>query len=60
MVLTKDSKSDLIKEFGGSDGDTGSSAVQIALLSARISYLTDHLREHKHDHHGRRGLPACS
>ena len=56
MVLTKDSKSGLIKEFGGTDANTGNSEVQVALLSARIDYLTDHLREHKHDHHGRRGL----
>ena len=56
MVMTKDRKSDLIKEFGGSDANTGSADVQVALLTERISYLTDHLKTHKKDHHSRRGL----
>ena len=45
-----------IAEFGAHDSDTGSPEVQVALLSERISHLTEHLREHKHDHHSRRGL----
>jgi len=55
MVMTKDRKAELIKEFGG-DSNTGSSEVQVALLTERINYLTDHLRGHKKDHHSRRGL----
>jgi small subunit ribosomal protein S15 len=49
-------KQDIIKEYQLHDGDTGSSEVQIALLSARIAHLTEHLQTHKHDHHTRRGL----
>ena len=49
-------KENIIKEYGKSDTDTGSTEVQIALLSERISHLTDHLKEHKKDHHTRRGL----
>ena len=56
MVMTKERKTEIIKEFGGADGDTGSSEVQVALLTERINYLTDHLRNHKKDHHSRRGL----
>ncbi|TVR45502.1 MAG: 30S ribosomal protein S15 [Planctomycetota bacterium] len=56
MVMTKERKSEIIKEFGGTSQDTGSSEVQVALLSERINYLTDHLKEHKKDHHSRRGL----
>lgn len=44
------------RRFGAHDGDTGSTRVQIALLTERINYLTDHFRTHKKDHHGRRGL----
>lgn len=47
---------EIIAEFGAHDSDTGSPEVQVALLTERINHLTDHLREHKHDHHGRRGL----
>ncbi|MCY3580909.1 MAG: 30S ribosomal protein S15 [bacterium] len=47
---------EIVAEFGAHDSDTGSPEVQVALLSQRISYLTEHLREHKHDHHSRRGL----
>jgi small subunit ribosomal protein S15 len=47
---------EIIAEFGQHDGDTGSPEVQVALLTERINHLTEHLREHKHDHHGRRGL----
>ncbi|GGO30028.1 30S ribosomal protein S15 [Microbispora bryophytorum] len=46
----------IIGEYGTSEGDTGSPEVQIALLSKRISDLTEHLKTHKHDHHSRRGL----
>ena len=49
-------KENIIKEYGKSDTDTGSTEVQIALLSERISHLTDHLKEHKKDNHTRRGL----
>ena len=47
---------EIVAEFGAHDSDTGAPEVQVALLSGRISHLTDHLREHKHDHHSRRGL----
>lgn len=56
MVLELDRKKELIKDFQVHEKDTGSSEVQIALLSARISYLTDHFKIHKKDHHSRRGL----
>ena len=49
-------KQDIIKEFGRKEGDTGSPEVQIALLTARINELNDHLKMHKKDHHSRRGL----
>jgi small subunit ribosomal protein S15 len=51
-----ESKKRIIAEYGLSDGDTGSPEVQVALLSHRIAHLTDHLKQHKHDHHTRRGL----
>lgn len=47
---------EIITEFGKHDSDTGSPEVQVALLTERISHLTEHLRTHKHDHHSRRGL----
>jgi small subunit ribosomal protein S15 len=56
MTLTVDDKREIVKKFGKDENDTGSAEVQIALLTARINHLTDHLREHKHDHHSRRGL----
>ncbi|NOX89642.1 MAG: 30S ribosomal protein S15 [Calditrichaeota bacterium] len=56
MALTKDDKKELITKFGETENDTGKTEVQIALLTARINYLTDHLRVHKKDHHSRRGL----
>jgi small subunit ribosomal protein S15 len=56
MPLTKDVKQQLITEYGASDTDTGAAEVQIAMLSRRISDLTEHLKGHKHDHHSRRGL----
>jgi small subunit ribosomal protein S15 len=56
MTLTVDEKREVISQFGKTDTDTGSPEVQIALLTRRINGLTEHLREHKHDHHSRRGL----
>ena len=56
MALSKEDKQDIIKKFGSSDDDTRKTEVQIALLTERIKYLTDHLKEHKKDHHSRRGL----
>ena len=56
MSLTVEAKREIVQKHGKSENDTGSPEVQIALLSARISHLTEHLREHKHDHHSRRGL----
>lgn len=56
MSLTKDKKAELIGRFARTEGDTGSAEVQIALLTERINELTDHLREHRKDHHSRRGL----
>jgi small subunit ribosomal protein S15 len=56
MSLTKDQKSELIGKYGRGDNDTGSAEVQIALMTARINELTEHLRTHAKDHHSRRGL----
>ena len=56
MVLTTEAKKEVIDRFKLHDKDTGSSEVQIALLSNRIQYLTDHFKTHKKDHHSRRGL----
>ena len=56
MALTKDNKETVIKEFRSHEKDTGSPEVQIAILSKRINYLTDHFKYHKKDHHSRRGL----
>lgn len=56
MGLTKDQVSTLVKDFGKSTTDTGSPQVQIALLTEQIKELTEHLKSHKNDHHGRRGL----
>jgi small subunit ribosomal protein S15 len=56
MTLTVEEKREVIQQFGKSEADTGSPEVQIALLTRRINHLTEHLREHKHDHHSRRGL----
>ena len=56
MSITSEKKSELIDEFHRHDKDTGSPEVQIAILSTRISQLTNHLREHKHDESSRRGL----
>ncbi len=56
MPLKKDQKIEIVKEFGSSDKDTGSTEVQIALLTTRILELTEHFKIHKKDHAGRRGL----
>jgi small subunit ribosomal protein S15 len=56
VPLAQDVKKQIIADYGVSEGDTGSAEVQIALLSKRISDLTEHLKTHKHDHHSRRGL----
>ena len=56
MVLTPDVKKEIINRFKLHEKDTGSTEVQVALLSNRIEYLTDHFRTHKKDHHSRRGL----
>jgi len=56
MSMTAERKSELITDFRTHDGDTGSPEVQIALLSERITYLTEHFKTHKKDHHSRRGL----
>ncbi|MCC2593275.1 30S ribosomal protein S15 [Tessaracoccus sp. OS52] len=54
--MDADLKKKIIEEYATSPGDTGSPDVQIALLSSRIAHLTEHLKEHKGDHHSRRGL----
>jgi len=56
VVLTPDGKKEIIDRFRVHEKDTGSPEVQIALLSNRITYLTDHFKVHKKDHHSRRGL----
>jgi len=56
MTLTADEKRELVTQFGKDESDTGATEVQIAMLTRRINDLTEHLREHKHDHHSRRGL----
>jgi small subunit ribosomal protein S15 len=56
VPLSKEQKSELVTRFGRDDKDTGSTKVQVALLSRRISELTEHMKEHRHDHHSRRGL----
>jgi small subunit ribosomal protein S15 len=55
-LLTKERKTQIIEEFAQHEGDTGSPEVQVALLTERIEYLTEHLRTHRHDYHTRRGL----
>ena len=56
MPLDTATKKSLISQHGSSEADTGSPEVQVAMLSKRIADLTEHLKEHKHDHHSRRGL----
>ncbi len=56
MVMTPDQKQEIIEQFKTHEGDTGSPEVQVALLTERIKYLTEHLKEHKQDTHSRNGL----
>lgn len=56
MALTNESKTELVEKFRTHESDTGSPEVQIALLTARITYLTEHFKTHAKDHHSRRGL----
>lgn len=56
MALTPEHKAEIVKEYGQSDTDTGSPEVQVALLSARIDYLTTHFKSHQKDFHSRTGL----
>lgn len=56
MALAKAAKTDVITQYRQHDADTGSPEVQIAILTNRITYLTDHFKLHKKDHHSRRGL----
>lgn len=56
MALSQEQKAETLKEFGLHETDTGSPEAQIALMTVRIRQLTEHLKEHKHDHHSRRGL----
>ena len=56
MTLTAERKKELTEKFGKSAEDTGSTEVQIAMLTERINHLTEHLRTHRKDHHSRRGL----
>ena len=56
MALTKERKAELVKKFGKNEQDTGSIEVQIAILTDEINTLTEHLKEHDHDFHSRRGL----
>lgn len=55
-MLTKELKTQIIEEYKLNDGDTGSPEVQIAILTNRINMLNEHLKDHKKDHHSRRGL----
>ncbi|MCM1264167.1 MAG: 30S ribosomal protein S15 [Butyrivibrio sp.] len=55
-MISKEKKTAIIKEYGRAEGDTGSPEVQIAILTARIQELTDHLKANPKDHHSRRGL----
>ncbi len=55
-MISKEKKDAIIKEYATKEGDTGSPEVQVAVLTARIQELTDHLKEHPKDHHSRRGM----
>lgn len=55
-MISKEKKTAIIKEYARSEGDTGSPEVQVAILTARIQELTEHLKENPKDHHSRRGL----
>lgn len=56
MSLQKENKTSIISDYQTHEGDTGSAEVQVALLTARVNQLTEHLKQHKKDHHSRRGL----
>ena len=56
MSITAERKAELIKEYATKEGDTGSADVQVAILTERITNLTEHFKTHKKDNHGRRGL----
>ena len=56
MAISKEKKNEIIAHYARHEGDTGSAEVQVAILTARITYLTEHLKDHKKDHHSRRGL----
>ena len=56
MALTKERIAEIVKEFGENEKDTGSTPVQIALLTEQIRELTEHMKVHKHDYHSQRGL----
>lgn len=56
MALSKEVKSQIVKKYAKSENDTGSAEVQIAILTEEINTLTEHLKEHRHDFHSRRGL----
>lgn len=56
MALSKAVKEELVKKYARHEGDTGSAEVQIAILTEEIKTLTEHLKEHKHDNHSKRGL----
>ncbi len=56
MALTSDAKTKIMKDFATKDGDTGSPEVQVALLTNKINFLTEHLKKHKKDNHSRKGL----
>ena len=56
MALSKEMKEQIVKKYRRTEGDTGSAEVQVAILTQEINDLTEHLKEHKHDYHSRRGL----
>ena len=56
MALNKEEKAKIIKEFAKSKNDVGSAEVQVAILTSEINNLTEHLKEHKHDYHSKRGV----
>lgn len=56
MALTKEEKAKIVKEFAKNKNDVGSTEVQVAILTNEINNLTEHLKEHKHDYHSKRGL----
>lgn len=56
MALSKERKAEIVKKYGKTANDTGSAEVQIAVLTEEINALTEHLKEHKHDFHSRRGM----